>query len=312
MNFKDYYTVLGVEKTASQKEIKKAYRKGAAKYHPDKNPENKEAEEKFKELNEANEVLSDPEKRKKYDTLGADWAKYGDGNYSGRQQQGRSGSGSYRFEGDPNDFFGQGGSEYSDFFEQFFGGRTTGGRQGRRRASFAGNDLQAELEITLLEAYHGSKRTFELQGKTIRISIKPGAYEGQKLRLKGKGGAGINGGPNGDLYIVLRLVREPKFVREGDNLTTTITVDLYDAILGEKKEIPTLTGSVKMKIPEGLTSGQVLRLKGKGMPVYRKPKVFGDLLVKVNISLPKGLTTEELDLFKQLKKIRHEQEIVAN
>jgi curved DNA-binding protein len=307
MNYRDYYAVLGVPKNASQSDIKKAYRKGAAKYHPDKNQGDKKAEEKFKELNEANEVLSDPDKRKKYDTLGADWDKYQQGSGTGRggQNYGQGGN-SFRFEGDPSDFFGGGDSGFSDFFEQFFGARATGGGGARssQRRTFAGQDLQAEFEITLLEAYEGSTRTFELQGKSLRISIKPGAYDGQKLKIKGQGGMGINGGPNGDLYLILKLVKDPRFTRQGDDLMTSINVPLYDAVLGEYKEIPTMTGSVKMKIPEGATAGQVLRLKGKGMPMYGKEGKYGDLLVKIDITLPKNLSERELALFRELKSLR--------
>jgi curved DNA-binding protein len=305
MTYKDYYAVLGVPKNASQSDIKKAYRKGAAKYHPDKNQGDKKAEEKFKELNEANEVLSDPEKRKKYDTLGADWDKYqqGGGTGQGWQNYGQGGT-SFRFEGDPSDFFGGGDSGFSDFFEQFFGARASGGgARSRQQRSFPGQDLQAEFEITLLEAYEGSTRTFELQGKSLRISIKPGAYDGQKLKIKGQGGKGVNGGPNGDLYLILKMVKDPRFTRQEDDLVTSINVSLYDAVLGERKEIPTMAGSVTMKIPEGAVSGQMLRLKGKGMPVYGKAGKYGDLLVKVNIVLPKNLSERELALFRELKSL---------
>lgn len=308
MNYKDYYKILGVKKDASQKEIQKAYRKLAAKYHPDKNQGDKTAEEKFKEINEANEVLSDPEKRKKYETLGANWEAYqqGGGDWKQYAQQG-SGSGrrgrggqSFTFEGDPSDFFGGGGND--SFFEHFFGGGGAGfsGRGGGRRST-KGQDVQAELPITLLEAYQGSKRTFELDGKKMRITIKPGSYDGQRLRLKGKGSPGRNGGPAGDLFIILKVQPDHRFDRKEDDLIYEAEVDLYTAILGGKIEVPTMTGSVKMPIPKGSETGKVLRLKGKGMPKYGKSKEHGHLLIRLKINLPKNLTTEEETLFKKLQ-----------
>ena len=304
MQYKDYYTILGVDKNTTQKEIKKAFRKLAAKYHPDKNPDNKKAEDKFKEINEANEVLSDPEKRKKYDTLGANWEAYKQRDQQDwRRQGGQPGGGTFHFEGDP-----------SDFFEQFFGQQTfhkSGGR-GRRSRSFGGPDLQADFEITLLEAYQGSRRTFELQGKSMRINIKPGAYDGQKLRIKGKGGAGSAGNPPGDLYLILKVLPDARFQRKGDDLITTLNIDLYSAILGDKLEVPTITGKVKMIIPKEASTNHVLRLKGKGMPKYYQPKMFGDLLVKLNIQLPKDLSIEEIKLFKQLRELRKKRKQVFN
>jgi len=303
MKYKDYYKVLGVNKDASQKEIKKAYRKLAAKYHPDKNPGDSASEEKFKELNEANEVLSDPEKRKKYDTLGADWENYQQGNAQSWQGQGgnQGGGGSFHFEGDPSEFFGS-ESEFSDFFEQFFGGAGSRGRRGTRQRStaFKGNDLEAKLDITLLEAYQGASRIFKLHGDSIRIKIKPGVRHGQKLRIKGKGAPGINGGPSGDLYIMLSLLQDSKFERKGDDLMIDLNVGLYEAVLGVKQDIPTMTGHVKMKIPANFVSGKKLRLKGKGMPIYNKPGKYGDLLARIHIQLPGKLSPEELKLFEEL------------
>ncbi|WP_299107691.1 J domain-containing protein [uncultured Winogradskyella sp.] len=313
MNYKDYYKILGVKKDASAKDIKKAYRKLAAKHHPDKNPDDKLAEEKFKEINEANEVLSDKEKREKYDTLGSNWEAYqntGDDwrDYANNANQQQNRRNSYSYQGDPSDFFGQraqGGEDFSSFFETFFGA----GRQSAKgqRTNNSGGDTKAEMPITLLEAYQGSKRTFEIHNKKLRITIKPGSYDGLQLKIKGKGQQGVNGGHRGDLYIILRVQQDPQFERKGDNLIYNATVDLYTALLGGKIEVPTLSGSVKVNIPKGSETGKTLRLKGKGMPKYSKPSTYGDLLVKLTISMPKKLTEEEQDLFRKLQSLREPQ-----
>ncbi len=315
MKYTDYYKILGVSKDASQKEIKKAYRKLAAKYHPDKNPDDKAAEEKFKEANEANEVLSDPEKRKKYDTLGENWQAYQQGGgdwqqYTQQGQRGRRGGGqSFTFEGDPSDFFDSSG--HSSFFDMFFGeGRESFSSRGQRQQrAFKGQSIEAEMPITLQEAYEGSQRTFELNGKKMRITIKPGAYDQQRLRLKGKGYPGANGGTAGDLFIILKMLPDSRFKREGDDLILNTNVDLYTAILGGKIEVPTMTGNVKMPIPKGSESGKILRLKNKGMPVYGKKNEYGHLLVKLKVTLPKNLTSEEEALFQKLEKIRNKETI---
>ncbi|HHB80110.1 MAG TPA: J domain-containing protein [Saprospiraceae bacterium] len=306
MNYKDYYKILGIKKGASEKEIKKAYRKLAKKYHPDNNPDNKASEEKFKEINEAYEVLKDPEKRKQYEELGANWQAYqqGGGDWKQYTQQNRGGGQTFHFEGDPSEFFGGGGSGFSSFFETFFG-QGGGGQhftqQGRQRAPRKGQDVIAKLPITLLEAYQGSKRTFEWRGKKMRITIKPGTIDGQKLRIKGKGEPSPNGGPNGDLFIVMTIEPDARFKRDGDNLLYNANVDLYTAVLGGKTEVPTMTGRVKLTIPKGMESGKVVRLKSKGMP--KKNNQFGDLLVTLNVNLPKDLSPEEEELFKKLQAI---------
>lgn len=312
MNYKDYYKILGINKDASQKDVKKAYRKLAAKYHPDKNPNDKDAEEKFKEVNEANEVLSDSEKREKYDTLGSNWEAYqhtGDDwrAYANRAKQGQKQQNARYYQGDSSDFFDQGRQgrgDFSSFFETFFGGGQTGRRQ---QTSFTGGDTQAELPITLLEAYQGSKRTFEIHNEKLRITIKPGAYDGQQLKIKGKGQPGVRGGHRGDLYIVLRVKPDPRFKRRSDDLLYNASVDLYTAVLGGKIEVQTPTKVVKMSVPKGIETGKTLRLKGKGMPKYNNPSQYGDLLVKIHVSLPKQLTYEEEELFKKLQEIRRKQ-----
>ncbi len=319
MKYKDYYAILGVDKNASDKEIKKAYRKLAAKYHPDKNPGDKEAEEKFKDINEAFQVLSDPEKRKKYDALGANWEAFEQGGFDWSQYAGQGGPGgqggyTFVFEGDPSEFFGGGGgSGFSDFFEMFFGRGARGGadpfeafmgRQrgaGRQARARRGQDVQAELPITLEEAYHGSTRTFELDGRKMRIRIKPGAYDGQKLRIKGKGRPGAGGGPAGDLYLILRVQPHPLYRREGDNLIVDKHIDLFTAVLGGKVEVPTMSGPVKVTIPKGTTSGKLLRIRGKGMPKKDRPDEYGDLLVRIHVDMPTDLTPEEEALFRELK-----------
>ncbi|TYB79486.1 DnaJ C-terminal domain-containing protein [Bizionia myxarmorum] len=318
MNYKDYYKILGVSKDATAKDIKKAYRKLAAKHHPDKNPDDKAAEEKFKEINEANEVLSDKEKREKYDTLGSNWEAYqntGDDwrDYANQAKQRQSGGNSYSYQGDPSGFYGQGaqgGEDFSSFFETFFG---AGGRGARgQQAAYSGGDTQAEMPITLLEAYEGSKRTFEIHNEKLRITIKKGAYDGQQLKIKGKGQKGVQGGNRGDLYIILKVQQDPRFQRRGDDLIYNASVDLYTAILGGKTDIPTLTGMVKVTVPKGSETGKILRLKGKGMPKYSKPTSHGDLLVKLNVNLPKKLIKEEQELFEKLQGLRDPQTVDTN
>lgn len=312
MQYKDYYKTLGVDKQASEKEIKKAFRKLAARYHPDKNPDDKAAEEKFKEVNEAYEVLSDPEKRKKYEQLGANWEAFQQSGYDSSQFQrggpfGQGGGRTFVFEGDPSEFFGG-----SSFFETFFGGgggsdpfeaftQQRSGQGRRARAAYPGQDLQAEMDITLEDAYHGASRTFAINGQNLRIKIKPGAYDGQKLRLKGKGRPGVQGGPKGDLYIILKLAPHPYFQRDGDNLLYEKEVDLYTALLGDQINVPTLSGTVSMRIPEGTNPGALLRLKGKGMPRYGKSKQYGDLLVRIKVNFPKKLSEAERKAFEELR-----------
>jgi len=303
MDYKDYYKVLGIDKKASQDEIKKAFRKLAVKYHPDKNKDNKAAEEKFKQVNEANEVLSDPEKRKKYDELGENWRQYehAGGRPGGGPRPGNGRNGPFTFEGDYSDIFGQGGgSGFSDFFEQFFGRGAPGGeRQSGRSAGFKGTDYQAEMEVTLEEAFHGTHRLIELENEKLRIATKPGAYEDQLLRIKGKGGKGNKG--NGDLYVRVHVAPHPRYTRKGDDLYTTHNIDLYTAVLGDSSIVDTLSGQIKVKIAPGTQSGQTIRVKGKGMPVYGKENIFGDLYVQLQVHIPERLTDRQRELFEQLK-----------
>lgn len=318
MQYKDYYKVLGVDENASAKEIKKAYKKLAVKYHPDKNQDDKAAEEKFKEVNEAYEVLGDPEKRKKYDKLGANWEAYQQGGggfdwsqYGGAHRGGQGGR-TYYFEGDPSEFFGRGGAGgtgFSDFFEAFFGGgggafQEAFGQQQQQRRQPRGRDIQAELPVTLEEAYHGASKTFEIGGEKLRIKIKPGAYDGQKLKLSGKGSHPGRGGQRGDLYLLLRLQPHPRFERDGDNLLHEQTIDLFTAVLGGKVTVPTMTGPVTITVKPGTEPGKMLRLRHKGMPKYKKPDQYGDLFVKVNLELPHNLSKEERELFEKLKALR--------
>lgn len=317
MDYKDYYKVIGVNKNATQDEIKKAYRKLAVRYHPDKNKGNKEAEEKFKEINEANEVLSDPEKRKKYDELGENWKYY---QQSGGQQSqdfdwsqyanqggGRGGQSQYTYEGDYSDAFG--GAGFSDFFETLFGGggRTSQGTRGRkssRKTSLKGEDLAAEMSITLEDAYHGADKLFDLNGQSIKLKIKPGISEGQSLKLGGKGAAGYNGGSAGDLILRIHVLNDPIFERKGDDLYTDLRVNLFTAILGGKAPIKTFKGTINVNISKESQNGKVLRLQGMGMPKYGKANQFGDLYAKLNIEIPTELTEKEMKLFKELSEMR--------
>ncbi len=310
MDFIDYYKILGIKKEATDKEIKSAYRKLARKYHPDLNPNNAEAKKKFQEINEANEVLSDPEKRKKYDQYGKDW-KYSEQFEKARAQQGQSaqssGAGYSRnfSEGDFSDFFesmfgrAAGGSAFD---ESVFGEETNGSR--RSHIKFRGQDYNAELRISLRDAYETHKQTLTVNGKNIRITIPAGIENGQTIRIKGHGGAGINGGPNGDLYITFHIEPDPKFKREGNDLYTTVDLDFYAAVLGGSVTIETFSGSVKVTVKPETQNGTKIRLKGKGFPVYKKEGQFGDLIVTYSVKIPTGLSEKEKQLFTELQNLR--------
>lgn len=296
MAFIDYYKILGLSKNASETDIKKAYRKLARKYHPDVNPNDKEAEKKFKEINEANEVLSNPENRKKYDEYGKDW-KHAEEYEKARQQEHYQ-----RSTHDP--FGGYSEEDYSDFFSSMFGGRSTGSRYQGRQVKFRGQDLNAELHLNLNDVYKTHKRTLTINNKNIRITIPAGLENGQTIKIKGHGGQGINGGPNGDLYIKFSIVNNTKFKRDGDNLYSSINIDLYKALLGGEQMVDTFDGKVKLNIKPETENGTKVKLKGKGFPKYKKEGQFGDLFITYNIKIPKNLSHKEKELFTELKKLR--------
>jgi len=298
MAFIDYYEVLGVNKNATEEEIKKAYRKLARKYHPDLNPNDKEANRKFQQINEANEVLSDPEKRKKYDQYGRDWkhAEEFEKARQSRQQWADAGGGAQNFSGFSGEFDEEG---FSDFFQSMFGG---GERRSGRNVKFRGQDYNAELHLSLRDAYKTHQQTLKVNDKNIRITIPAGVENGQIIKLKGHGGPGINGGPNGDLYITFVIADDPKFKRLGNDLYTTVDLDLYTAVLGGEITVDTMDGKVKLKIKPETQIGTVTRLKGKGFPVYKKEGEFGDMYITYSIKIPTHLTEKQKELFRELQK----------
>ncbi|MFY1047665.1 DnaJ C-terminal domain-containing protein [Chryseobacterium sp. GP-SGM7] len=305
MAYIDYYTILGVDKNATQEDIKKAYRKLARKLHPDLNPDDRDAERKFKELNEANEVLSNTENRSKYDKYGENW-KHGE-EYEKAQRQQKQ----YQNQNQSNNFgggfsgadFGE-GEDFSDFFQSMFGGSEGGfGRSSRGSASgkFKGQDVHAELNLSLKDAAKTHPQTFEINGKKVRITIPAGVYDGQQIKLKGHGNPGFNGGPSGDLYITFNIAADQDFERVGDDLKTKVLIDLYTAVLGGDIKVNTLDGSVNLKVKPETQNGTTVRLKGKGFPVYKKDGAFGDLFVTYEVKLPTNLTEKQKELFEQLK-----------
>lgn len=301
MEFIDYYKILGLPKSASQDDIKKAYRKLARQHHPDLNPDDKEAHKKFQQINEANEVLSDLEKRKKYDQYGENWqhAEQFEQARQSRQQAGAENHGGSPFGGSAS--YGDFSSDdFSDFFTSMFGGAGSGTGS---RTKFRGQDYNATLQLGLRDAYTTHQQTFTVNDKSVRITIPAGVADGQTIRLKGYGAPGVNGGPAGDLYITFQIAEDPVFKRLGDDLYTTVDLDLYTAVLGGEKIIDTLSGKVKLKVKEGTQNGAKTRLKGKGFPVYKKENAFGDLIVTWNIKLPENLTERQKELFKELSQL---------
>jgi DnaJ-class molecular chaperone len=329
MNFKDYYAVLGVPKNAPEKEIKSAYRKLARKWHPDANPQNpKESEEKFKELSEAYEVLGDPEKRKKYDVLGPNWQQAARQAEQQRRYRTTVNGQEFNFDFDPNAQPG-GPSGFSDFFDMFFSG--IGRRQTAQSPHFAqrGQDLETTIELGLRDVYDGGKKAVSLQvedlcprchgtgtdngrlcsqchgtgrvllGKKFEVSIPKGIGEGQRIRLAGQGGAGTNGGPNGDLYLIVKLLDDPTYKRKGDDLYVDLPVSIYDLLLGGEVKVPTMSGQVAMTIPEGTQNNRLLRLSGKGMPRVIGGGL-GDQYVRLIGQLPQHLNDKEKKLFREL------------
>lgn len=331
MDFKDYYSTLGVAKTATGKEIKQAYRKLARKHHPDVNPGDKSAETRFKEINEAYEVLGDPPKRKKYDDLGANWRQYeqaGPGagfdprtagynvNYGG----GPGGGFRTMSQEEMNEMFGGGENPFSDFFQTFFG-RSTGGQEaeeqgpraggrGRSRARI-GRDIEQELELSLEDAYRGAMRRFAMtqdgHAHTVDVRIPPGVNDGSRVRVAGEGEHGVGGAKSGDLYLRIRLAPHQKFERKGKDLYVRVAIPLTTAVLGGETEVTTLGGkSLRLKVPPATQNGQVMRLKGHGMPTAGKPDEAGDLYATVDVQLPKQLTSEQRELFEALQKLTPE------
>jgi curved DNA-binding protein len=328
MDFIDYYKVLGVKKTATAEEIKSAYRKLARKHHPDLNPNDKEANKKFQQINEANEVLSDPENRKKYDQYGKDWAHADafekQNAEAGQQRRRRSGTRGASGAGNEGGFEGfegfsgsggpQGGQtfsgdegEFSDFFESLFGGAggrsSAAGRSGGQ-PKYRGQDYQAELQISLVDAATTHQRVLTVNGKNIRITIPAGVENGQVIKLKGHGAPGANGGPDGDLYITFNIADDPRWTREGNDLHMKVPIDLYTAILGGETTVETLTGKIKLKVKPETANGTTMRLKGKGFPVYKQDGQYGDGYVTFDIQLPTNLTEQEKELFRQLAALK--------
>jgi curved DNA-binding protein len=298
MAFIDYYKVLEINKNATEADIKKAYRKLARKYHPDLNPNDKEAERKFKELNEANEVLSNQENRKKYDQYGENW-QHGEEYEKAKQQQ------QHYQRGGQQDGFGGGfggGGDYSDFFESMFGGAASRGRG--RTAAFKGQDLNAELHLDLKDVYTTHKRTLTINGKNIRLTIPAGVENGQVIKIPGQGGEGANGGPKGDLYLTFSIENHTNFKLDQHNLYSTVDLDLYTALLGGEITANTFDGKVKLTVKSGTQNGTKVKLKGKGFPVYKKEGEFGDLYISYQIAIPTNLTEKEKELFTELAKLR--------
>ncbi len=294
MEFIDYYKVLGVDKNATQEDIKKAYRKLARKHHPDLNPSDKEAHKIFQQVNEANEVLSDPEKRKKYDQYGKDWQHAEQ--FEQAKQSRQRGPGTETFSGDFAD------NDFSDFFTSMFGNMGSGGFR-QRQTKFRGEDYHAELQLNLTDVYKTHQQVLTVNDKSIRITIPAGVENGQKIKIKAHGGPGINGGPNGDLYITFHIINSTKFKRDGNDLHATVDIDLYTAVLGGEMILDTLDGKVKLKVKPGTQNGSKIKLKGKGFPVYKAEGEFGDMIITFQIKIPTNLTDKQKELFEQLSKL---------
>ena len=297
MAYIDYYKILNIDKKATQDDIKKAYKKLARKYHPDLKPNNPEAQQKFQEINEANEVLSDPEKRNKYDQYGENW-KHAD-EFEAQQKyyyqyQDKEKHGNFQDSTNSN-------SQFSDFFEQLFGNM---GRKNRSYENpFRGKDYTTNLELTLKEATKTHKQIISINGKNLRITIPAGVTNGQSIKIKGQGGEGVNGGPNGDLYITFHILEDNQFKRIGNDLYLTVTLNLYTAILGGELIIETLDGKVKLNIKPGTQNNSKVRLKNKGFPFYKEDEKFGDLIITYSIEIPTNLTEKQKDLFREIQSL---------
>ncbi|WP_378182764.1 DnaJ C-terminal domain-containing protein [Aquimarina sp. SS2-1] len=295
MEFVDYYKILGVSKNATESDIKKAYRKLARKYHPDLNPNDKEAEKKFKEINEANEVLSNAENRKKYDQYGKDWKHAEEFEKARQSQQQYARSGRQQYQGDFSE------SDFSDFFESMFGGSGRSYRQSQ--VKFRGEDYNAELRLDLMDVYKSHKRTLTVNGKNIRINIPAGVENGQTIKIKGHGGPGIGGGPSGDLYITFIIENTTPFRRDKGDLYLKKDIDIYTAVLGGEIMIDTLDGRVKLQVKPETENDTKVKLKGKGFPLYKKEGQFGDLYITYTIKTPKNLTPKQKELFRELSRL---------
>ncbi|MCL1936873.1 MAG: J domain-containing protein [Candidatus Azobacteroides sp.] len=284
MAYIDYYKILGISKDASSDEVKKAYRKLAREYHPDLNPNDASAKRKFQEINEANEVLSDPEKRKKYDEYGENW------------KQAEQFNGKSNFEGKTNNDF-----DFDfDFFENLFHGRES---RKSRTSPYRGQDYTGEVHLSLRDAAQTHQQTIEVNDKKLRITVPAGVANEQQIKLKGQGGKGSNGAPNGDLYLTFVIYPDPVFKRDGDDLYLSVDVDLYTAVLGGELIVDTLDGKVKLKVQAGTQSASQVRLKGKGFPVYKQDGQFGDLIVTYQVRIPTQLTEKQRKLFQELQQL---------
>jgi curved DNA-binding protein len=297
MEFIDYYKILELPKTATEADIKKAYRKLARKYHPDLSPNDKTAENKFKEINEANEVLSNTENRKKYDKYGKDWKHADEFEKSGYNSNQQQNSGTRQ---QSSDFSG----DFSDFFESMYG-NTARGRS--RETKYRGQDLNAGLQLTLNDVYKTHSQTLTVNNKNIRITIPAGVENGQIIKIPGHGTPGANGGPNGDLFITFTISDNPDFKRDGNNLYTNVDLDLYTAVLGGEMVVNTFDGKVKLKIEAETQTGTKVKLKGKGFPIYKAEGQFGDLYINYTIKTPVNLTEKEKELFTALSKLRNDE-----
>ncbi|CAN5202730.1 J domain-containing protein [soil metagenome] len=291
MDFVDYYKILGVPKTATPVEVKAAFRKLARKHHPDLNPNDKEAHKLFQQINEANEVLSDPEKRKKYDQYGKDWKHSEQFEQQARQRQSQGAGGFGGFSGDNDD------NDFSDFFSSMFGGS-----RGQSKAKYRGQDINASMTVNLRDIYESSQQTITVNGKNIRITIPAGLENGQVLKLRGHGAPGVNSGPSGDLYITFNVVNNTRFMRDRNDLYATEDIDLQTALLGGEITTETLNGKVKLKVAPETQPGNKIRLKGKGFPIYKKEGQYGDLYITYNVKLPMNLTEKQKELIRELSK----------